>query len=68
MALTAAIDGVGLAFVMEDEAAHAVEDGRLVAVTEEWCPSFAGYHLYYPDRCQLPPTFALLVQALRYRA
>jgi hypothetical protein len=37
-------------------------------VLTEWCPYFQGYHLYYPNRRQASPAFALLVEALRYRA
>ena len=33
----------------------------------DWCPPFAGYHLYYPSRRQPTPAFGLLVEALRYR-
>jgi DNA-binding transcriptional LysR family regulator len=36
-------------------------------VLADWCPPFAGYHLYYPSRRHLLPAFALLVDALRYR-
>ncbi|WP_158814563.1 LysR family transcriptional regulator [Methylocapsa sp. S129] len=65
--LRAAIDGFGLAFVMEDEAAPFIADGRLVRVLADWCPPFSGHHLYYPSRRQTAPAFALLVEALRYR-
>ena len=43
-------------------------DGRLVRVLDDWCPPFPGYHLYYPSRRQHTPAFALLVEALRFRA
>jgi len=65
--LKAATAGLGLAFVMEDKAAAQVADGRLLRVLENWCPPFAGYHLYYPSRRQPSAAFALLVEALRYR-
>jgi DNA-binding transcriptional LysR family regulator len=39
----------------------------LQQVLEDWCPTFAGYHLYYPSRRQAAPAFALLLEALRYR-
>jgi len=65
MVLQAAVDGHGLACVMEDQAASFLEDGRLVRVLQDWCPPFSGYHLYYPDRRQLPAAFSLLVTALR---
>lgn len=45
-----------------------VEAGKLVRALADWCPSFPGYHLYYPSRRQPIPAFALLVEALRYRA
>jgi DNA-binding transcriptional LysR family regulator len=66
LVLRAALDGYGLAFVMEDQALPAIADGRLVRVLEDWCAPFAGYHLYYPSRRQPTPAFALLVEALRY--
>ena len=43
-------------------------DRRLVRALGDWCPPFPGYHLYYPSRRQSSPAFALLVEALRYRA
>ncbi|MES2987938.1 MAG: LysR family transcriptional regulator [Pseudomonadota bacterium] len=67
LVMTAACNGVGIALVMEDHAEALIKAGKLVRVLEDWCPPFAGYHLYYPDRRQLPPAFALLVTALRYR-
>jgi DNA-binding transcriptional LysR family regulator len=66
LVLRAALDGHGLAFVMEDQALPAIADGHLERVLEDWCPQFAGYHLYYPSRRQPTPAFSLLVEALRY--
>ncbi|HEX3983045.1 MAG TPA: LysR family transcriptional regulator [Acidisoma sp.] len=63
----AALDGLGLSFVMEDEVMAALAEGRLIRVLEPWCAPFAGYHLYYPSRRQPSAAFALLVDALRYR-
>jgi DNA-binding transcriptional LysR family regulator len=68
MILNAAAEGFGLAMVMEDAAAPLIADGRLVRVLADWCPPFAGYHLYYPSRRQQAPAFALLVEALRFGA
>jgi DNA-binding transcriptional LysR family regulator len=67
VAVDAAIRGMGLACVMEDLAAPAVADGRLVRVLEDWCEPFAGYHLYYTSRRQPSLAFTLVVNALRYR-
>jgi DNA-binding transcriptional LysR family regulator len=66
--LQAALDGFGLACVPEDMVLEHVAEGRLVRVLAEWSPIFPGYHLYYPSRRQASPAFALMVDALRYRA
>jgi len=67
MTLRAAASGFGLACVLDEQTEEMVADGRLVRVLEEWCPPFAGYHLYYPSRRQPSAAFSLLVDALRYR-
>ena len=65
--MRAAADGFGLACAPEDHVTALLAEDRLVRVLEDWCPPFAGYHLYYPSRRQQPAAFALLVEALRYR-
>jgi DNA-binding transcriptional LysR family regulator len=65
--LNAALGGLGLAYLPEDLVQADISAGRLVRVLADWCPPFAGYHLYYPSRRQSSPAFALLVEALRYR-
>ncbi|MGX9966623.1 LysR family transcriptional regulator [Roseomonas sp. F4] len=65
--LRAALAGLGLAYVFEDQARAHLAEGRLVRVLADWCPPFAGYHLYYPSRRQPTPAFALLANALRFR-
>ena len=68
LALQAAGDGLGVAYLPEDYVRADVEAGRLIRALESWCPPFPGYHLYFPSRRQQTPAFALLVEALRYRA
>ena len=68
VALDAAIQGIGLACLMEDQVAPALADGRLVRVLDDWCEPFPGYHLYYPSRRQPSLAFSLVVQALRHSA
>ena len=67
MIVDASLDGFGLCSMPEDIVGTYLADGRLVRVLEDWCPPFAGYHLYYPSRRQPSAAFALLVDALRYR-
>jgi DNA-binding transcriptional LysR family regulator len=61
----AALAGLGIALLPEDEVMPHIESGRLVRVLQDWCPPFAGYHLYYPSRRQPSPAFALVLEALR---
>ena len=61
----AALAGLGITLLPEDEVMAHVEAGRLGRVLQDWCPPFDGYHLYYPSRRQPSPAFALVVQALR---
>ena len=65
--LNAAVAGLGLAYLPEDQVQTHLAEGRLIQVLADWCPPFPGYHLYYPNRRQPTPAFALLVDALRYR-
>ncbi|WP_338822045.1 LysR family transcriptional regulator [Bradyrhizobium septentrionale] len=65
--IKAALAGLGLAYVAEDQVEAQLAKGQLVQVLDDWCAPFPGYHLYYPSRRQSSPAFALLVDALRYR-
>lgn len=65
--LRAALAGFGLAFVPEDVVQEHLAAGHLIQVLDDWCPSFPGYHIYYPSRRQSSPAFKLLVEALRYQ-
>jgi DNA-binding transcriptional LysR family regulator len=68
LALQAAMDGIGIAYITDDQVLPLIADGRLVRILEDWCPPFPGYHLYYPSRRQHSSGFSALVDALRYRA
>ena len=65
--LDAALAGLGLTYLPEEQVRTQLAEGRLVRVLADWCEPFSGYHLYYPSRRQPTPAFALLVDALRYR-
>ncbi|SPB18994.1 LysR family transcriptional regulator [Caballeronia novacaledonica] len=67
MALKAALAGAGLAFVPEDRARSHIASGELKRVLMDWCPSFAGFHLYYPSRRQPTPAFVVVANGLRQR-
>ncbi|EPG8309757.1 LysR family transcriptional regulator [Klebsiella aerogenes] len=61
----AALAGLGIAFLPEEEFGPHIREGRLVRVLESWCHPFLGYYLYYPSRKQPSPAFSLVVDALR---
>jgi DNA-binding transcriptional LysR family regulator len=61
----AALAGLGITLLPEDELGPHLADGSLVRVLDDWCPPFPGYHLYYPSRRQPSPAFSLVVKALR---
>lgn len=63
--LTAALEGYGLAYAPEDVVQPYIDNGRLIAVLEDWSPVLPGYHLYYPSRKHSLPAFQLILEALR---
>lgn len=65
--LRAALDGVGLAYVIESTVAELLADKRLVRVLGPYCPEFPGLYLYYASREQLPAKLRALVDFLRAR-
>jgi DNA-binding transcriptional LysR family regulator len=67
LVLRAAVAGLGLAYLPEDDVQPHIKEGRLARVLEDWCPPFPGYHLYYPSRRQMVPALTVLVAALRFR-
>jgi len=63
--LDAAMAGLGLAYLPEDQVLIHIAAGRLTRVLADWCPPFSGYHLYYPSRRQPMSAFSVVVEALR---
>ncbi|WP_129782397.1 LysR family transcriptional regulator [Peristeroidobacter soli] len=65
--LASVLQGLGLAYMPEDQVLKHIDDGRLIRVLDDWCPPFPGYHLYYPSRRHSSAALTLLVEALRFR-
>ena len=61
----AAIAGLGIAYVPERSARPYLDDGRLVTVLEDWCPSIPGLFLYYPGRRHVPSALRAFIEVLR---
>ncbi len=60
-----AIAGAGITFGMEDTFREPLARGELVLVLEAYCPSFAGFYLYYPSRRNMAPKLRALVDHLK---
>jgi DNA-binding transcriptional LysR family regulator len=67
LGVRAAIEGAGLASVLEPFAREALADGRLESVLGDWLPPYEGFHLYYPSRFQVPPKLRVFIDFLRER-
>ena len=60
-----AVAGAGITFGMEESFQPAMARGELVPLLEAFCPSFAGFYLYYPGRRAMAPKLRALVDHLR---
>jgi DNA-binding transcriptional LysR family regulator len=61
----AALNGVGITYMLEDYMLPHIAAGRLVPVLEgSWLP-FAGFHLFYPSRHQIPAKLRAFITFLR---
>jgi DNA-binding transcriptional LysR family regulator len=65
LAARAAVDGLGIAYVVEAVAEPFLQSGQLVRVLEDWSPSFEGLHLYYPGHRQVPAALRALIDLIR---
>jgi DNA-binding transcriptional LysR family regulator len=63
--LQAALDGAGLANVLEIHARAHLKARQLVRVLADWCPPFPGYFLYYPSRRQVPADLRAFIDMMR---
>ncbi|MBA8881380.1 LysR family transcriptional regulator [Phyllobacterium myrsinacearum] len=62
---SAALDGLGLAYLFEVQVRGDIKSGRLVSVLSDWLPDLPGFSLYYPDRTRTSPAFRALINHLR---
>lgn len=62
-----AVAGAGITFGMEETFRPFVARGELVPVLGAYCPPFAGFYLYYPNRRNLAPKLRALIDHLKDR-
>lgn len=68
MVIDAALAGVGLAYLIEDQVASLLRAGSLSRVLDDWCAPFPGFFLYYPGQRQVSPALAAFIDAIRVPA
>jgi DNA-binding transcriptional LysR family regulator len=66
LAAAATRAGACLGYMMEHDVADEIADGRLVQVLAEYCPTYPGCQLYYPDR-RVSPALRALIDTLRWQ-
>jgi DNA-binding transcriptional LysR family regulator len=66
VALAAALQGVGLAYLFDRYVEAHLAAGKLVRVLAAWTPPFAGFYLYHPSRRQTPPALRAFIEFFRY--
>jgi len=64
LVISAALDGVGLAYMSQEHGAEHLASGALVKVLEEWCQPYPGFFLYYPSRRNQSAALAALINTL----
>lgn len=61
---SAAVDGLGLAYLFEAQVREDIKSGRLISVLSDWLPALPGFSLYYPNRTRTSPAFRALINHL----
>jgi DNA-binding transcriptional LysR family regulator len=64
-ALRAALEGIGLIQLPDEQVADYVASHRLVPLLADWAPRIGGLYLYHSSRRQMPPALKALVAFLR---
>lgn len=65
MGSRAALQGVGIAFSIEETVRAEIAAGRLVPLLEPWCKPFPGLFLCYPQQRQMAPALRAFIDAIR---
>lgn len=63
--IEAAAAGLGIAYVPEIAARSRLDDGRLIALLEDWSPPVGGLRLYYPGHRHVPAALRAFIDVMR---
>jgi len=61
----AALDGIGITYMINGYIERFLDEGRLVRLLADWSPPLAGLMLYYADRRRVPLKLRALIDFLR---
>ncbi|RUQ63099.1 LysR family transcriptional regulator [Azospirillum doebereinerae] len=65
MALQMALDGLGIAFCIEDTVRGHIQNGQLVSLLEQWSAPFPGFYICYPRQRQMPAATRAVIERIR---
>lgn len=65
LSIRAALDGIGLAYLLHDYVAPHIADGRLVPMMEDWSSRLSGFFLYHSSRRHVTPPLRALIDFLK---
>jgi DNA-binding transcriptional LysR family regulator len=66
LVVSAALEGIGVAYIVEEYVAAMIQDGRLVSLLEDSAvPAANGFFLFYPSRRQNPAALQALIEFVR---
>jgi DNA-binding transcriptional LysR family regulator len=65
LAVRAALDGIGIAYVPEGVVAPLVRTGQLMRVLESWSAAVEGHYLFYPGHRQVPTALRAFIDMVR---
>jgi len=64
LVLTAALQGLGIAYTSHERIESWCKEGKLVRILERYSPKFPGAYLYYPSRRQQSPALRAFIECL----
>jgi DNA-binding transcriptional LysR family regulator len=67
MLVQAALDGLGVTYMVNGYVDQLIGQGRLVRVLADWSPPLAGFKLYFPERHRMQPKLRALIDFLKDR-
>ncbi|PAP94735.1 LysR family transcriptional regulator [Mesorhizobium wenxiniae] len=65
--IRAALDGVGVAYMLDYQVRPWIEAGKLIRFLEAWSPRFPGFYLYHTSSRQVPPALRAFIDFLLAR-